>query len=484
MVFVIVKRKRLITITPIGYSSESVTGSCNIVKYNNTTIAVELGGIQEGHTILDNYNMNKRMLSNIKPKELDYIFVCHNHYDHIANIPSIFATGKCNATIIVPKGSTAILKEMWLDSAKIMEKDCEYLSKKFQKLYVPFYSVGDIENTLTYIKEYDSDEIISLTDELSFRYINAGHILLSQQLELFIKLNNHTSKIVVTSDIGNIVTEDKRIFVEKFQPVTTATVVLGESTYGLASKRISKDDFKKDLEKIQSVITQFCIDGNSRVLIPTFSLDKMAVVLWYLYEMFGKDDNFTAPIIVDSPLAIRLLNHYSSILYGERKEKFDEMMSWKNVNLMIEHKDSVACVASSGAKVILSSGGMLQSGRSVLWAQSVIPRSSDCILFMGYCGENTLGWKIKHAKDQKTITIQSKVLKNNCQIVELKSFSSHAQNTELINYYKNINAECIYLLHGDEKSRISLKESLEKELANMSKTMKVRIINKSTVIHI
>lgn len=424
------------------------------------------------------------MLSNIKPQDLNFIFVCHNHYDHISNIPSVFATGKCNATVIIPKGSTAILKEMWLDSAKIMEKDCEYLTKKFGKAYTPFYGISDIENTLQHIKEYDSNEIFQLTGELSFRYISAGHILLSQQLELFIKINNYTSKIVVTSDIGNTVTEDKRVFVENFTPITTANVVLGESTYGLSSKRITKNDFKKDLEKIQSVITQFCIDSNNRVLIPTFSLDKMAIVLWYLYEMFGNDDAFTVPIIVDSPLAIRLLNIYSSILEGERKDKFDKMMAWKNIKLIVEHQDSAMCIESYGSKVILSSGGMLQSGRSVFWAQSIIPRSSDCILFMGYCGENTLGWKIKHAKDQKTITIQNKVVKNKCQIVELKSFSSHMQNNELINYYKNINAECIYLLHGDEKSRIDLKESLEKELANMSKTMKVRVINKSTVIHV
>ena len=461
-----------------------MTGSCNIIEYNDTTIAVELGGIQEGHTVLENYNMNKRMLSNIKPQSLDYIFVCHNHYDHISNIPHMYATGKCNATIIAPKSSSAILKEMWLDSAKIMEKDCEYLSKKSGKVYVPFYTNEDIEEAILHIKEYGSDEIFQITNELSFRYINAGHILLSKQLELFIKINNHTSKIVVTSDIGNTITEEKRIFVEKFQPVTTANVVLGESTYGLTSKRITKNDFKKDLEKIKSVITQFCIDSNNRVLIPTFSLDKMAIVLWYLYEMFGNDDKFNVPIIIDSPLAISLLYHYSSILEGEAKEKFDEMLAWKNVKLIVEHQDSAVCIESSGSKVILSSGGMLQSGRSVFWAQSIIPRSNDCIMFMGYCGIGTLGYKIKNAKDQKTITIQNKVLKNKCQIVELRSFSSHMQNNELVNYYKNINAECIYLLHGDAESRLSLKESLEKELANMSKTMKVRVVNKSTVIHV
>jgi metallo-beta-lactamase family protein len=484
MVDAIVKRKREITITPVGFSAESVTGSCNIIKYNETAIAVELGGIQEGHSILENYNLNKRMLSNIKEKELNYVIICHLHYDHIGLCPYIFSKGKCNATVIVPKGSSSILREMWLDSAKIMEKDCEYLSKKTGKQYVPFYNTLDIDETFRHVVEFSSDEIIRLNDELSLRYTNAGHILLSQQLELFIKLNNRISKILISSDIGNLVTEEKRVFVENFKPVTNANVVLGESTYGLSSKRLSKNDFKKDLEKIKSVITQFCVDSNNRVLIPTFSLDKMAVVLWYLYDMFGHDESFKIPIVVDSPLAIRLLNCYSSILEGEKKELFDEMMAWENIKLIVDHLESVSCIADNQPKVILSSGGMLQSGRSVAWAQSLIPRSNDCLLFMGYCGVGTLGWKIKNSKEQKTITINNKPLRNRCQIVELRSFSSHMQNTELINYYKNINAECIYLLHGDLESRISLKESLEKEISNMSKTMKVKIINKSTIIHV
>lgn len=484
MVFIIAKKKREITITPVGYSAQGVTGSCNLIDYNDTTIAVELGGIQEGRTILENYNLNKAMLSKINFKKLKYVVICHHHYDHIGMIPSAYASGKCDATIIVPKGSTRILREMWLDSAKIMEKDCEYLSKKLCRQYIPFYNESDIEVALSYIQEYSSDEVYQIDGELSFRYTNAGHILLSQQLELFINLNNHIKKILITSDLGNQITEDKRIFVEKFQPVQNATVVLGESTYGLSSKRLSKNDLKKDLEKIKSVITQFCIDDNNRVLIPTFSLDKMAIVLWYLYDMFGNDPKFKTPIVVDSPLAIRLLDCYSSILDGERKEKFDEMMSWKNIRLIVEHTESAGCILDTQAKVILSSGGMLQSGRSVLWAQSIVPRTNDCILFMGYCGEGTLGSKIKHSKEQKTITINNKILKNKCQIVELKSFSSHAQNTELINYYKNINAETIYLLHGDEESRISLKSDLEKAIADMSKTTRVRIINKSTVIKI
>lgn len=480
------KKKREITITPIGFSSQGVTGSCNIFEYQDVMFAVELGGIQEGHTVLANYNMNKQMLSEIKFKNLEYIFVCHLHYDHIGMIPAAYARGG-HANIIVPKGSTSILKEMWLDSVHIMERDCEALMKKSDKTYYPFYTEEDVQVALAHIVEYSSNEIFKLTEELSFRYSPAGHIMLSQQLELFITINNHTSKILVTSDLGNLVTEDKRIFVENLKRVEKANIILGESTYGYRSKRNKKKDLEKDLEKIKSVIQQFCVDNNNRVLIPTFSLDKTAVMLWYLYQMFGNDDSFNVPILVDSPLAIRLLGCYSSILKkcdDERFEKFEEMMSWKNIKLITEYTDSAAAMEDKNAKVIISSGGMLQSGRSVTWAQNIIPKSNDCILFAGYCGESTLGWKIKHAKEQKTITINNKVVANRCQVVELLSFSSHMQHNDLVNYYKGIVADKIYLLHGDEEARMELKEDLQEELSKMCKSTKVSVVNKSTVIRL
>lgn len=480
------KVKREITITPVGYSAQGVTGSCSIVEYGETMLAVELGGIQEGHTVLQNYNMNKHMLSNIKAKALKYIFVCHCHYDHIGMIPAAFANGS-SAMVIVPKGSSSILREMWMDSAKIMQKDCETLNKKTGKSYYPFYNEEDISVALSNIIEYAPNEIVELSDELSFRYSPAGHIMLSQQLELFIKLHNHVNKVLFTSDLGNLATEKQRIFVEDFHPVPKAAVVIGESTYGLRSKRNSKKDLQKDLEKIKTVIEQFCISNHSRVLFPTFSLDKTAVMLWYLYQLFGEDKNFHIPVIIDSPLAIRLLDCYEEILKGyddERYQRFKEMMNWKNIVLVKEYLDSAAAIEDKGAKIIISSGGMLQSGRAIAWAQSIIPRSNDCIVFAGYCGEDTFGWKLKHANAQKTITLNNKVMPNRCQVIDLMAFSSHMQHDDLVNYYKGITADKIYLLHGDEEARLELKEHLQEELQKMCKTTKVAVVNKSTVIHL
>ena len=149
--------------------------------------------------------------------------------------------------------------------------------------------------------------------------------------------------------------------------------------------------------------------------------------------MFGKNEDFKIPILIDSPLSNRLLDCYSSILVGKEKELFDEMMSWKNLKRVIDPEDSKAAIGDKSAKVILASSGMLTAGRSIKWVQSILPCENDCILFIGYAGEDTLAGRIKHGVSQKTININGKPYKNKAQLIDLHSYSSHMQRKDLLN---------------------------------------------------
>lgn len=437
--------------------------------------------IQGEHTVLENYRANMKFVQKIKPQEIEYIIIGHCHQDHIGMIPTLYARGKCNAKIIVPKGSTAILKEMWLDSSFINCRDVEVLNIKDDRNYEPFYTEDIVYKTLDYVQEIESDNIVKLSDELAIRYTDAGHILLSKQCEVYINGGSHTRKILFSSDLGNIATQDTRVFVENFKPISSCNIAIMECTYSSKDRQCTKETYKKDIEKIKSVVEQYCVDNNNRVLIPSFSLDRTPYILWILYSLFGKDENFRVPILVDSPLANRLLDCYSSILEDDRKELFDEMMSWKNIRRVITPEDSKAAIYDKEAKVILSSSGMLTAGRSVKWTQSILPHENDCILFMGYSGEDTLAWKIKHNKDNKTININGKPYKNNAQIYDLKSFSSHMQRIDMINYYKSINCEKIYLVHGDS-NKIEFKHDLEEAIFDCLKSTKVVAVNNGTKI--
>lgn len=438
--------------------------------------------IQDKNTPLANYHANCMILNKLKPKNIDMVIVGHLHCDHIALIPMLFARGNCDARIIVPKNSSPILKEMWLDSAYINQRDCDSFSRKGDKNYTPLYTETEVYNALGCVEEIEVGSVVILDDNVSIRYTPSGHILCSCQTELFIQSKAHTRKILFTSDLGNPMIQDRKIFIEPFQPISSAQCVIGECTYGRRKGSMSKKDIELDQKKMKTVIEQYCIERNRRVLVPTFSLDRMPFILWELYCLFGKDGSFTVPILVDSPLSNRLLDCYSSILTEDAKEKFDQMMSWKNIKRIIAPEDSRAAIADNHPKIILASSGMLTAGRSVKWVQSILPHEDDCILFVGYAGEDTLAGRIKHSNAQKTININGKPYKNKCQIVDLRSYSSHMQRNELLNYYKNINAEKIYLVHGDTQARLEFKADLEGELEKSLKSTRVIIVNKGTKI--
>ena len=320
------KKKKEVTIDIIGGNAEGVTGSCTRIDFYGRTILFELGMVQDNSTILGNYKDNCAILNRIKPKKIEMVILGHNHCDHIGLVPMLFARGNTDVKIITPKDTTCILREMWSDTAFINERDAEALNRKGDKCYTPLYTQAEVEMALKNVVEIEIGSIVNIDENVAIRYTPAGHILRSCQTELYIIGGSHTRKILFTSDLANKMIEDRKVFVEKFQPVTSANIVIGESTYGKRKGSMKKKDIELDRQKMKTVIEQFCIDNKHRVLIPTFSLDRMPFIIWELYQLFGKDESFTVPVLIDSPLANRLLDCYSSILDGEAKDKFDKKM--------------------------------------------------------------------------------------------------------------------------------------------------------------
>lgn len=478
------KRKDNITIRVIGGNADDVTGSASLITYQSKNILFEFGMIQKGKSIYENYIYNKDLLDRVKPKKIDYIFVGHAHCDHIGLIPALYKKN-CTAEIIVPFGNYDIIKEMWLDSAYINQRDAEILTQQKGRNYEPLFTEEDVKIALNYIAEKPFNQShILIENAISYRFSHAGHILFSAQTEIFFSQSNHTKKVLFTSDLGNSQLKNSKIFVEEFQPVANANVVIGESTYALPTRNSTAKTLALDIEKIRTVVNQYCIDQNHRVLIPCFSLDRLPYMLWILYTLYGSDTTFRIPICVDSPLGIRLLKAYQKNLPKEMLDTFNEMISWKNIRYLYEPEESKAAITEKGPKIILASAGMLTAGRSVKWVQSILPDPDDCICFIGYCSTNTLAYKIKHSEPNSMISICGKSIRNNCQIIDLKSFSSHMQNNDLLDYYSSINAEKIYLVHSNTNDRLIFKNDLEKRIAEKNKTTKVIAANRSTIINI
>lgn len=478
------KKEDKVTIDFLGNNSEDVTGSCTLVNFGKESkrkILFECGLIQGEGNILDDYRANNRMLQKVRShkEDIEYIICGHIHVDHIGNIPNILKSNK-NIKIIIPNKSKGLLLKMLLDSARISARNCEQISSDVH-IYEPFYTEEDVYSIMDNIVEVRAKELYEIDEELSIRFIPSGHILNAMQCEMFIKLSNHTTKILWTSDLGNLVNQEQKFYLDKFEPVQKSNIVIGECTYGEddLSKSVTKKNLEKDMEKMKSVIDQFTEYG--RVLIPSFALDRTPYFLSLLYEIYGNDSDFKIPVIIDSPLANDLLDEYQSVIEEDKLEKFNEILSWKNIIRITDAESSKYAIKHYKRAVILSSSGFITFGRSVHWTRAILPEENSCILSAGYASPDSLLYKIKNNRDSGTLMINGTECKNKATVVSLKSFSSHMQRNDLLKYYSSIQADKIYLVHGSKKAKEDFSKSLKEIISEKCKTTKVIIANKDIV---
>jgi len=471
------KTKNKIRVSFVGSNAEDVTGSMTLIEFGEHKILIE-AGLYQSNSIINDYKINNRKFK-FKISEIEYIFCCHNHADHMLLLPKLYKQG-CKAKIIVPKGASELFQVMARDSAFIMQKDVESIARRYKKDVSPIYTESDVNITMSYFQEYNYNEKIDLDDNLSFRFIPSGHIILASQLELFVNYNNHTSKIGYTSDLGNITIP--KHYVIPFKPIEKCNLFIGESTYASAERSVNMKDRIKDLEKIHAVINTVCCDNRHKVLIPAFALDRVQNILSILYDMFHKNKDFDIPIIVDSPLACKITKLYETLLDGEELNHYRDVMHWKNIKLIEEYEDSKFYQDSRDAVVVIACSGFMSAGRSRQWAKVLLPDSLSHILFVGYSSEGSLSYKIKKGKVTKTISIDGKAYPNRCNCSDLLSFSSHMQHDQLLDYYSNVNCEKVCLLHGDFKDKCKFAKELQEEVSKKNKNQKVIAVNSSTSI--
>ena len=467
------KSKNKIQINFVGEAANDVTGSCIHIETPHRQILLECGLFQSCGSTLEDYKINNKHFE-FKPKEIDYVFVMHNHADHMCLIPKLYKQG-CNAQIIAPTGTKKIAEILLRDSARIMEADAIELTDKFKRDYSPIYTDGDVDQCLKYYTEYAISETIQLDEYVKFRFIPSGHILNSAQLELWITEGNVTKKIAYTSDLGNV--HIKKYYTNKFQAIKKCDVLIGETTYAREERIANQKMRNKDLEKLEMVIRQTCVEEGSRVLIPVFANDRCQNMLTYIYDIFGADEEFDIPVLIDSPMATRVCKTYSELLDGEGLEKWNKVLSWKNVHFVDDSIESREWRDSNKPVVVLASSGMMVRGRSTGWAHNMLPRTNDRIVFCGFAAENSLASIIKEGK-QKTITISGHRVKNKCQVTDLHSFSSHIQRDSMLKVYGATECEKIILVHGEMNGKIEFAKELQEEISKNDNTSKVIIANK------
>lgn len=464
-----------------GMNATEVTGSCIYIKFNGKQILLECGLHQSSsNSYLDSYKVNSKKFP-FKPSEIDYVFINHIHIDHCGLLPRLVKEG-FHGKIISTSASMKIGKLLLENCAFILEDEARILSKRYSRDYSPIYSLDNVYQTMELFCAYDECQVLyRMDDTVSFQWLPNSHCIGAVQLQLVLNDGVNKKKILYTSDIGAMVSNNHYVQ-NTVVPDFFNDITIMESTYGNPAK-INKKTRKFDVEHLRVAINT-TLERNGTVVLPAFSFARSQELLTILYELYGNDKNFDYAVVVDSLLSCDITDIYSEVLDDKSLKLWEKVRSWDNLRLIRDKEESKYCIANGSPKIIISSSGFCTNGRILGYLERYLRDRNSMIIFSGYVGNNDsyLSYRIKNYKDHKTININKKPVPNRADAICMSTFSSHAGLDDLITYGSNLNTNKLILVHGDIDAKENLKRELKESISKHDKTYKVVCAEKDMVI--
>jgi metallo-beta-lactamase family protein len=445
-------------------AAKVVTGSNVLITTDKYKILLDCGMFQ-GSEQLERLNFEKFQYN---PEDIDFLILSHAHIDHSGRIPKLVKEG-FKGRIITTNATFDLCKIMLIDSANIQQSDVEWENRKRRRAgkepIEPLYTVDDADLSLRYFEPYLYEQKITLNDDIVVRFKDAGHILGSAIVELWIRENKDFTKIVFSGDLGM----PGRPIINEPEYIEEADYLIVESTYG---NRIH-DDIKESAKKLVDIINSTVLRGGT-VIIPSFAVGRTQEIIYELNKYYEYDKSIEEfmkiPVYVDSPMAVMATEAFkkNSSCFNEETKKLilngDNPFEFPNLFYVKSQDESMKLNQYSFPKVIISSSGMCTAGRVRHHLKHNLWQKKNSVVFVGYQAEGTLGRIILDGK--KKVKILGEEIKVESEIYDLEGFSGHADQKVLMNWVKNFKRKPkkIFVVHGEEESSEMLASMIESKL--------------------
>ena len=277
-------------------AAKMVTGSNYLITTDNEKFIIDCGlfqGSEEDEKLNeDGFKFN--------PAEIDFMILSHAHMDHSGRIPLLVKKGFVKK-IYATKPTVDLCEIMLLDSAKIQESDTEWENKRRvrsgKSKIEPLYTIKDAELSLNYFNPCYYDELITVNDNITIRFSDAGHILGSAIVEIWIKEGVDTTKLVFSGDLGM----PNRPIINNPSFIEEADYVLIESTYGNSIH----EKLENDINDLIKIIENTTMKGGT-VIIPAFAVGRTQEILYDLNNYYEYSEHLEyyqrIPVYLDSPM--------------------------------------------------------------------------------------------------------------------------------------------------------------------------------------
>lgn len=471
------KKDYRIIVSFLGGSSSDVTGSAILISYptkeSRKCILLECGMIQ-GFKSEQIYSDNKKMVESIPVSDIDAVFLGHPHCDHSGNL-SIFGSEKFKGQVIMSNQCAPITEELLINSEflhSVLIKALNFKGKKAK----PLHTEVDMYNMFDKIKYCDTHKKYQLDDYVTYEFYNSGHVLGGNQILFTFKLpNNSTKSLVYTSDLGSEMNRQYKPFVKPMEVIPKATAYIFEGTYGQSSKCFKKNKVEFERNQLISEIKETILN-NKRVFIPSFSFGRTQELMTLFYERLKDEDWFNdVPIYVDGLLTNNICHTYDKILEGEDNIYWNKVMSWKNFRYNKKREGTLSLLSKREKGIYIASPGFIQPGtRSCDYIKNFMEHTGDLICFVGYFGgEGSISYELVNKPIHTPIKIDGTTIMKNCNVIAFSTFSSHIQQEEILNYWKQINTNRIIIHHASDESKDELTKLGKDLFEKQNKTTQV-----------
>lgn len=454
-------------ITFLG-AAKTVTGSNFLVEAGGKKFLVDCG-MYQGKAALEMEN-SEEFLYDVN--EIDFMLLTHAHIDHSGRIPKLYNEGY-RGPIYAHRATVDLCSIMLPDSGHIQETEIEWKNRKRLRAGLeplpPLYTAEEAEKCLEIFKPVEYDTIIDVADSIQVRFNDAGHMLGSSILEIWVTENGKTEKIVFTGDLGN----NDIPLLNSPTMIESADYLVMESTYG--SRLHMRNDDKANM--FLDIVSE-TLDHGGRVVIPSFAVGRTQEILYEIDKIKDNhkdDDEFQrkyqqlmkTPVFVDSPLAIsatEIFKKNTDLFEDEVQEKLkhgDHPLEFPGLQFTRTPDESKALNDTYYPSIIISASGMCDIGRIKHHLKHNLWNPSSTILFVGYQAPGTLGRTIVDGADK--VKIFGEEISVNARVEYIEGYSGHADQEWLLNFvYSFINKpKHIFLVHGEEESEEVLKGLIE-----------------------
>jgi len=399
----------------------------------------------------------------VPPRSVQHVLLTHAHIDHSGLIPKLVKHGFRGKIYATP--ATIELCEVLLpDSGYIQEMEVERKNRKNRRagkpVIEPVYNVDESYKSLPFFQPAGYDQIIRITPDIRVRFVDAGHILGSAMIEVWVEEGSSEIKLVFSGDIGN----HDRPIINDPTIIAEADYVIMESTYG---NRLHQQHCDEEIELLHGIIWDTYKKGGN-LIIPAFAVERTQDLLYHLILLMEEQRMPPMQVYIDSPLATAatsVFQRHRDCYDQEARElvqRLENPIGHPSLKFTLSAEESKSLNQISGA-IIISASGMCEAGRIRHHLKYNLWRPESTVLFIGYQAEGTLGRQILDG--QKSVRIFGEEIAVKADIRYIDCYSSHADQAGLIKWINSFSSPPreVFLVHGEPDATATLADLIRVE---------------------